>query len=442
VVVVAAVFALRSHTGGRPADPVARSGANVVGETSHRAMPAPLAAVRKAARSETTPSPAQNRLRAVLTRQLAAAGPDSGARVYDLSAHAELFAGRRQVKRPPASVEKLYTTVALLRKLGPDAKLTTTVLGSGSLGPGGVWHGDLYLRGGGDPTLGDATFNRVWEAGFGPTVGQLAAQLVGRGIRRVTGSVIGDASLFDDLRGGPATAYAPDVPDYGGQLSALSFDHGSTAKGWSPGAFAARELVLTLRGSHIRARAAKRTARTPPGARVLARVSSPPLSVLLSLMDVPSDDLFADLLTKQLGSRFEHAGTIAGGAHVITDVIHGYDLHPMIVDGSGLSRNDESSPLEVSDLLADVWHTPVGLRLSDSLPVVGETGTVRFIALRTAAQGHCIAKTGTLDYVTNLAGYCAARGHHTVAFALFLDGPTNQRAFVLLGRMVAAIASY
>ena len=439
--VVVAVIAVRSQGGRQPGDAVASTGA-VVGESSHRSKPRRVAHPRPAARTLLPPSRAEDELRAVLARELSAAGPDSGAEVYDLGAHAQLFAARDQVKRPPASVEKLYTTVALLRKLGPDAKLTTTVLGTGSLGPDGVWQGNLYLRGDGDPTLGDATFNRVWESGYGPTVGQLATQLIKRGIRRVTGSVIGDASLFDDLRGGPATAYAPDVPDFGGQLSALSFDHGSTAKGWSPGAFAARELVLTLRASHVSLQAAKRTARAPSDARALARVSSPPMSVLLSLMDVPSDDLFAELLTKQLGSRFDHAGTIAAGARVITDVIHSYHLHPTIVDGSGLSRNDQSSPLEVSDLLRDVWHTPLGLRLSESMPVVGESGTVRFIATRTAAQGHCIAKTGTLDYVTNLAGYCAARGGHMVAFALFLDGPTNERALVLISRMVATIAKY
>jgi D-alanyl-D-alanine carboxypeptidase/D-alanyl-D-alanine-endopeptidase (penicillin-binding protein 4) len=448
VVVVVAVTALRSQTGHQPGDAVASTGGAVVGETSHLAKlrpvdhPRPVARIPPVAHMQPVLTPALEELRGALTRQLGAAGPDSGAEVYDLGAHAQLFGARAQVKRPPASVEKLYTTVALLRKLGPGARLTTTVLGTGSLGPGGVWQGDLYLRGGGDPTLGDATFNRIWESGYGPTIGQLATQLIKHGIRRVTGVVIGDASLFDGLRGGPATAYAPDVPDFGGELSALSFDHGSSAKGLSPGAFAARELVLTLRASHVIVRAVKRTATTPPGARVLARVSSPPMSVLLSLMDVPSDDLFAELLTKQLGSRFDHAGTIAAGAHVITGVIHSYALHPTIVDGSGLSRKDRSSPLEVSDLLAEVWHTPVGLRLSGSLPVVGETGTVRFIATRTAAQGHCIAKTGTLDYVTNLAGYCAARGHHMVAFALFLDGPTNEQALVLLGRMVAAIAKY
>jgi D-alanyl-D-alanine carboxypeptidase/D-alanyl-D-alanine-endopeptidase (penicillin-binding protein 4) len=80
--------------------------------------------------------------------------------------------------------------------------------------------------------------------------------------------------------------------------------------------------------------------------------------------------------------------------------------------------------------------------LSASLPTVGVNGTVQRIARLTAAQGHCIAKTGTLDDVTNLAGYCSSRGHHVVAFALFLDGPPNATAVVQLGRMVAAIARY
>ena len=41
--------------------------------------------------------------------------------------------------------------------------------------------------------------------------------------------------------------------------------------------------------------------------------------------------------------------------------------------------------------------------------MVGVSGTVQNIAAHTAAQGQCIAKTGTLNYVTNLAGYCNTR---------------------------------
>ena len=388
------------------------------------------------------PTPGLLRLQSALQDAFRWVGPQSGAVVYDLTDHAPLYALRSGVMRPPASVEKLYTTVALLSRLGPSARLETTVLGTGHLGAGGVWHGDLYLRGGGDPTFGDGAFNRVWELGYGPTAGQLVTQLTAKGIRRVTGAVIGDASLFDARRGGPATGFAPDIPDFGGQLSALTFDHGSSAPGLSPGAFAARQLALTLRAAHVQSTAAELTGIAPQGARKLASVSSPPLSVLLGLMDVPSDDLFAELLTKQLGARFAGEGSIARGAHVISDVVGGYGLHPTIIDGSGLSRSDQSSPREIAALLSRVWRTPTGRVLSASLPTVGVNGTVRRIGKATPAQGHCIAKTGTLDNVTNLAGYCDSRRHHVLTFALFLDGPTNERAIGLLTRMVAAIAWY
>ena len=69
------------------------------------------------------------RLQEQLTSAFANAGPDSGALVYDLTDNQTLFSLRANVGRPPASVEKLYTTVTLLSELGPDARLTTTVLG-------------------------------------------------------------------------------------------------------------------------------------------------------------------------------------------------------------------------------------------------------------------------------------------------------------------------
>jgi serine-type D-Ala-D-Ala carboxypeptidase/endopeptidase (penicillin-binding protein 4) len=387
------------------------------------------------------PPPEWVQLRALLTRGLGKT-PDSGALVYDLTAKQTLFALRPDVGRPPASVEKLYTTVALLSELGPNARLKTTVVGDGHLGPGGVWHGNLYLVGGGDPTFGDGGFNRAWEQGYGPTANDLVQQLMHHGIRRVTGWVIGDAALFDDLRGGPPTAYGPDVPDFGGQLAGLTYDHGSTFKKLGPGAFAAKELVLTMHGAHIGARPLNRTLPAPASTVPLASVESPPLSVMLKLMDVPSDDFFAEMLTKQLGVQFGRGGSIQAGADVIAQVINSFGLHPEIVDGSGLSRSDVSSPGQVVALLRTMWSTSMGRQLVNSLPVVGVSGTVRRIATHTFAQGRCMAKTGTLNYVTNLAGYCTARNHHVLAFALMIDGPPNWTAIQLLDRLVPAIARY
>jgi D-alanyl-D-alanine carboxypeptidase/D-alanyl-D-alanine-endopeptidase (penicillin-binding protein 4) len=423
--------------GGHPAKP--SSEASVGSPAPHSTKAPGTTAV--APRPLATP-PELVQLRASLTRGLGKAGPDSGALVYDLTAKQTLFAVRPDVGRPPASVEKLYTTVALLSELGPNARLKTTVVGDGHLGPGGVWHGNLYLVGGGDPTFGDGAFNRAWEQGYGPTANDLVQQLIHHGIRRVTGWVIGDAALFDDLRGGPATAYGPDVPDFGGQLAGLTYDHGSTFKKLNPGAFAAKELVLTMHGAHIGARPLNRTLPAPTNTVPLALVESPPLSVMLKLMDVPSDDFFAEMLTKQLGVQFGRGGSIQAGADVISQVINSFGLHPEIVDGSGLSRSDVSSPGQVVALLRTIWSTSMGRQLVNSLPVVGVSGTVQRIATHTFAQGRCMAKTGTLNYVTNLAGYCTARNHHVLAFALMFNGPPNWTAIQLLDRLVPAIARY
>jgi len=385
---------------------------------------------------------ADPRLAAVLGKGLARAGPQSGAVVYDLGARQTLFARRAGVMRPPASVEKLYTTVALLRVLGPAARLRTAVLGRGHQ-RGTVWHGDLYLRGGGDPTFGDAGFVRTWDRGQGATVQTLVTQLAARGIHRVTGHVYGDESLFDARRGGLLTHYAMDTPDFGGQLSALVFNHGSALRRLGPARFAVKQFVLDLRAAGVTTHAAPRLAVAPPGAAPLASVSSPPLSAMTRLMDVPSDDLFAELFTKQLGVLFGSGGTIAGGAQVIRGTISAaFGLHPVILDGSGLSRDDRSSPTEIVDLLRDVWRTPVGRGLAASLPTVGVEGTVQYLGLKSAARGRCIAKTGTLNGVTNLAGYCRTRAGRDVAFALMVDGPSNAAAIGLESRMIGAIARY
>ena len=193
----------------------------------------------------------------------------------------------------------------------------------------------------------------------------------------------------------------------------------------------------------MRVGAASRTRVAPTGAAQLAVVQSPPISVLVRLMDVPSDDLIADMLAKQLGARLLGQGTLIGGATEIQQAIGShFAIHPMIFDGSGLDREDQTTPIEVVTLLRKLWNTPTGQLLYAALPVVGKQGTVQSIAVHTRAQGNCVAKTGTLNGVTNLAGYCHAQDGKSLAFALMIDGPANYQSFPVLSRVVAAIARY
>ena len=73
---------------------------------------------------------------------------------------------------------------------------------------------------------------------------------------------------------------------------------------------------------------------------------------------------------------------------------------------------------------------------------MGKEGTVIGFGVKTPAAGNCIAKTGTLNQVTNLAGYCRARDHHTLAFAFLVDGPWNGAADTVESKMVGSVAGY
>ena len=135
------------------------------------------------ARSERTSSSALRSLDSALNGGMRAVGKFSGAYVLDLTSDRVLYAKNARVGRLPASVEKLYTTSTALSEFGPNATLTTSVLGLGRFRDG-TYSGTLYLRGGGDPTFGSATFDHA-SYGTGATVQQLAANLIAAtGIKR------------------------------------------------------------------------------------------------------------------------------------------------------------------------------------------------------------------------------------------------------------------
>ena len=383
-------------------------------------------------------------VQADFSHELALAGPESSAYVYDLTAKAALVSERALVLRRPASVEKLYTATTALELLGPSAHLTTSVLAVGRLLPGGTWEGSLYLRGGGDPTFGSSTFIHRHYGGVGTSVGKLAAQIARTdGIRRITGAIYGDESLFDSLRGEPSSGYAPD-PFLEGSLSALSFDRGTTGSLRVPhaqAAYAARRLRASLLADGVRVggRAGART--TPIGAIEIARVQSPRLDQLLALTLPPSDNFFAETLLKDIGARFGHAGTTAAGSDVVRRTIAEVaGIHPRLVDGSGLSNSDLTSTYEVVQLLATLAPTPIGAVLRGDLAVAGRTGTLEKRMRGTAAAGRCRAKTGTLTGASNLAGFCTSANGHVLAFAIFDDGVSVEFAHTVQDHLAITLA--
>lgn len=105
-----------------------------------------------------------------------------------------LFTNNAGTPLLPASTMKMLTAAAAFERLGPRYQFSTDVLRDGALGPDGTLSGNLYLRGDGDPALS----GRYMTGGPEAPMNFLADQLVARGLRRVTGAVIGDATAFDN----------------------------------------------------------------------------------------------------------------------------------------------------------------------------------------------------------------------------------------------------
>jgi len=99
----------------------------------------------------------------------------------------------------PASSLKVLTTSGALILLGEDYRFRTELQYDGWIDHKGVLHGNLIIKGYGDPVLGS---DQMEEAGNLDVVMQAFQQAVAvAGIRKIEGSVVGDASWFS---GSPA----------------------------------------------------------------------------------------------------------------------------------------------------------------------------------------------------------------------------------------------
>jgi serine-type D-Ala-D-Ala carboxypeptidase/endopeptidase (penicillin-binding protein 4) len=368
-------------------------------------------------------------VRAVLAHQMRGAGSGSGAWVR-LAPDSATFKWKAGVPRTPASVQKVLTTTATLDRLGPEARFETAVLVDGET-TDGVLHGNLYLRGSGDPSFGTAGLR------------QLAENVAATGIEQVDGRVFGDETFFDHRRGATGFGISP----YVGPLSGLAFNRGSalpTARGWqrNPPAFAAERMRVILRGDDVKVERGGRSGDTPDAATTIAVAGSPSLETLVRHTNHVSDNYYAEMLLKGLGARSGGAGSTTAGARVAAAFAREHDVQARIVDGSGLSRGNSISPRDVGRLLVEAQDEPWFDPFYRSLPLAGKSGTLDKRMRRTAASGRCRAKTGTLAGVSALAGYCKTRGGKRAVFALLMNGVNVWTARHIQDRIAAAIASY
>jgi D-alanyl-D-alanine carboxypeptidase/D-alanyl-D-alanine-endopeptidase (penicillin-binding protein 4) len=360
-----------------------------------------LAALPAAAEAQTR---ADSSLQQKLARALAVPHVSrigSAALAVELDTGSAVFARNATTSLAPASTEKLPVTYAALALLGSAFRFETDALGEGEQ-VGSVWRGDIVLQGHGDPTLSSAGLRR------------LATQLQAAGIRRISGSVVADESWFDERRTAPGwkpSYYIDESPP----LSALVVDRARYGGHVSRDPALAAALLFrdALRAAGVSVGGQVVTGRADTDAFPLAFTESPTLTAIVRFMDRESDNFTAELLLKELGAVSVGRGTTAAGAAVVMRQLAAAKV-PLagvrIVDGSGLSLLDRLTVGALVGTLQAAWADPrIRAPLLAALPVAGVNGTLEDRMRRAPARGNVLAKTGTTDRASALAGFVRDR---------------------------------
>ena len=391
---------------------------------------------------------------------------------------------------PPASVTKTVTALYALEALGPDHQFVTRVMGTSPV-VGGILEGDLVLVGGGDPNL------------VTDDLAILAEQLKALGLREVRGKFLVydealpnldeiDESQLDHLGYNPAISglnlnfnrvhfewkrqgatydvsmdarsetYRPavtvskmqvvdrDLPIYA-YREVGEADHWSVAKSalgnagsrWLPvrqPALYASEVFATFCRSHgiVLGRASEVPA-VPRGVE-LARFEGVPLTELMRAMLRFSTNITAEAVG--LAASAKRTGVrqpLAVSAQSMTDwVASKAGTGPSFKDHSGLSDATRISADQMVRLLASDG-------IQDRLrPILKTHKFVDAKGRRLADQpGLVVAKTGTLNFVTSLAGYVTSGNGQDYAFAIFgADLEARERGKVAGDEQPAGSISY
>ena len=379
----------------------------------------------------------------------------------------------------PASTMKLLTTYAGLDLLGPAYTWKTEAWLDGEL-KDGVLHGDLVLKGYGDPKF---TIEQFWL---------WLAELRARGLREIRGNLVLDRSFFDlpphdpaDFDSDPVRAYnvGPDalllnfntlrlryLPD-GDKLNVITEppldgirldnrlipEPASGCDDWDdrvavqpggdsvilqggyPGECGEREHNLNLM-PHMRYVEAvfralwKELGGTLQGelregaagndAKLFSTHHSDPLSAIIRDINKYSNNVMARQLFLTLGATEQ--ASIARSVQTVQDWLQQQRLDfPELVleNGAGLSRTERISAQHLAQLLQRAAAHPLNAELRASLPILGVDGSIKKRLKESPSAGHAHLKTGTLEGVKTIAGYVRSNNGKEWIVVFFINHP-------------------
>lgn len=152
------------------------------------------------------------------------AGASWGIHVVNLRSGETLYSHRADDLFVPASNVKLLTSAAALEQLGPDFRYRSRVYVDGPV-QNGTLHGNLIVRGSGDPTLGHVDEDRAGNTQDPTRVFRAwADSLAARGITHITGDIVGDDTIFKDTPLGHGWSWDDAPYGYSAEIGGLVFN--------------------------------------------------------------------------------------------------------------------------------------------------------------------------------------------------------------------------
>ncbi|WP_237763308.1 D-alanyl-D-alanine carboxypeptidase/D-alanyl-D-alanine-endopeptidase [Thiobacillus denitrificans] len=409
--------------------------------------------------------------------------------VQPLDAAAPVLSHNAEAALNPASVMKLVTSFAALNQLGPGYVWTTDVWANGTV-EDGVLHGDLVIKGHGDPTL---TLERMWL---------LQRELRARGVRHIRGNLVLDLSHFELLAidpgafdGEPFALYnaapgalvanfsamtlrlkpdgeqvliVPDIALPGLTLtSRLVLTDGAECNGWkdalTPALPDPERLELVVSGRYARGCGEQAwslslfepaatfdfvfrglwaesggtltgatVAGRAPQSEPLLKFSSVPLTEALIRLNKYSNNLMTRNLFLTLGAEKEGApATLEKGARAVRVVLtqRGVSTRKLVLEnGAGLSRIERISADALNQLLRAAYNSPLFAEFQSALPIVASDGTLKRRFNGSPLSGNAHLKTGTLRDVSALAGYVYTVNGQRVSFVMLVNHANARRS--------------
>ncbi|SOD98455.1 D-alanyl-D-alanine carboxypeptidase/D-alanyl-D-alanine endopeptidase [Spirosoma fluviale] len=403
---------------------------------------------------------------------------------------------------PSASTLKLITTATAFAVLGPNFSYTTTLEYDGTI-KDSTLSGNLYIRGTGDPSLGSWRFSGYYD--LPALLASWSEAVKAAGIRRIQGTVVGDASLYDDLTTPDTWPFGDLGNYYGASLSALNINENLYRIFFRPGksigqptsvlrtdppvpylnfrntvttdaantgdqvniygapflnqqwltgkvplgepanefsvkgslpdpayftAFALQNQLLQdnipVSNSPVSLGGGLPTVVNSTGKRtILNQHKSPLLTDLAQQTNFQSINLYAEALlrttaialnksVKSTAASIQALTTYWKSKGVSTD---GFRIR----DGSGLSTVGALTADNMTGILSVMGRDKAFPQFYETIPIIGQTGTVRSLARGTAAAGNIRAKSGSIEGVRAYAGYFTAADGERMSFCILVN---------------------